>query len=43
MNMGMFTAIPPHKKVDRTLRMCQLPSDENQLLVILGHDRVIQN
>ena len=38
--MGMFTGYPLIKKIDRTLKMCHLPS--NKLLVILGYNREIK-
>ena len=37
----MFTGYPL-KKIDRTLAMCHLPSNEQQLLVILGYNREIK-
>ena len=33
---------PRHKNFDRTLEICQLPSNEKQLLVISGDNRQIQ-
>ena len=39
--MGMFTGYPL-KKFDRTLGMCHLPSNKQQLLVILGYNREIK-
>ena len=39
--MGMFTGYPL-KIFDRTLEMCRLPSNEQQLLVILGYNREIK-
>ena len=38
----MFTGYGPHKNYDRTLEMCQLSSNEEQLLVILGNNREIK-
>ena len=40
--MGMFTGYPLIKKFDRTPEMCHLPSNEQQLLVILGYNREIK-
>ena len=40
--MGMFTGYPLIKKFDHTLEMCHLPSNEQQLLVILGYNREIK-
>ena len=34
--------LSPHKNYDRTLEMCQLSSNEQQLLAILGDNREIK-
>ena len=34
--------LSPHKNYDRTLEMCQLSSNEQQLLVVLGDNREIK-